>query len=339
MKRTTKTVLAGLALLVAGGATLAISGGLPTPPGVEVQQATAPDPGSEPLDLMIWKPTAPAASGSRPLIVISHGTGGSNTGHSDTAAALAQAGYVVVAVTHTGDNYRDTSGVGKGTHLLPRARHVSRTIDFMLRTWPEHAQIDQHRIGMFGHSAGGFTALVVAGAEPDLTRTATLCRHQPEAWTCRYVERHGLSRDKLAGQKNIAWSHDPRVRSIAIAAPAVGYAFDRERLAHVNIPVQLWGAETDDIVDDSADLIRRALPAPPEYHRVAKAGHFSFLMPCNGTMRTLITVMHWFGTEAVCDDPAGFDRERFHQDFNRSLVGFFRRSLPASKPARQVPRI
>ena len=44
-----------------------------------------------------------------PFVVISHGTGSSFLGHYDTAIALAGAGYVVAAVTHTGDNYTDQS--------------------------------------------------------------------------------------------------------------------------------------------------------------------------------------------------------------------------------------
>jgi predicted dienelactone hydrolase len=44
-----------------------------------------------------------------PLVVISHGTGGSLAGHYDTAIALAKAGFVVAALTHPGDNYRDDS--------------------------------------------------------------------------------------------------------------------------------------------------------------------------------------------------------------------------------------
>lgn len=37
-------------------------------------------------------------------IAMSHGTGGSLSSHIDTANALARAGFVVLAVTHIGDN-------------------------------------------------------------------------------------------------------------------------------------------------------------------------------------------------------------------------------------------
>jgi predicted dienelactone hydrolase len=51
---------------------------------------------------------------SSPLVLISHGTGGSGASHYDTALALALAdeGFVVAALTHTGDNYMDRATQG-----------------------------------------------------------------------------------------------------------------------------------------------------------------------------------------------------------------------------------
>jgi predicted dienelactone hydrolase len=60
-------------------------------------------------------PDAAVSGVSHPLIVMSHGNGGTLEGHYDTALALARAGFVVAAVTHTGDNYKDQS---QATHLI-----------------------------------------------------------------------------------------------------------------------------------------------------------------------------------------------------------------------------
>ena len=102
------------------GATPALSAGF--------EQVMVPDPDGAPLEVGIWYPSEAPAAPQRlglfqqtvadggavagrdlPLIVMSHGTGGSFEGHYDTALALAEAGFVVAAVTHTGDNYRDRS--------------------------------------------------------------------------------------------------------------------------------------------------------------------------------------------------------------------------------------
>lgn len=71
-------------------------------------EAVAQDVDLGPFRLNIARSGGVAGQGL-PLVVISHGNGGSSLGHHDTAAALAQAGFVVAAVTHTGDNHADQS--------------------------------------------------------------------------------------------------------------------------------------------------------------------------------------------------------------------------------------
>jgi predicted dienelactone hydrolase len=87
---------------------------------VGFQQVSVPDPEGKPIAMAIWYPSdAPAAdsplgmfsqfvatnapiSGKQlPLILISHGTSGSFASHYDTALALAKAGFVAAAITHT----------------------------------------------------------------------------------------------------------------------------------------------------------------------------------------------------------------------------------------------
>jgi Prolyl oligopeptidase family len=165
------------------------------------ERVTVSDPDGPPLEAGIWYPSeAPAASqplglyrqtvatggsvvgSGLSLIVMSHGSGGSFEGHYDTALALAEAGFVVAAVTHTGDNYRGHSGF---TRVENRSRHVKAMVDYMLASWPHRDLLDPARIGMFGFSAGGFTALVAIGGVPDMTRVAPYCATYPDEWACR----------------------------------------------------------------------------------------------------------------------------------------------------------
>ena len=48
-----------------------------------------------------------------PLVVVSHGRGGSFTGHHDTAETLADAGFAVAAISHPGDTVTDMSSLGR----------------------------------------------------------------------------------------------------------------------------------------------------------------------------------------------------------------------------------
>lgn len=306
------------------------------------QYGTAPDPDDKPIELGIWYPseaaTAPqplglftqdvayyaAVAGQLlPLIVISHGTGGGAASHYDTALALADAGFVVVALSHTGDNYKDRAYSFTRRNFIDRPRQVSRVIDFMLGAWEGHDHLDPARIGMFGHSAGGATTLIMLGADPDFSIAARLCADHPDEWGCQQIKARAA-----AGSVPIADDeaqpvppHDPRVKAGAIAAPAIGYTFTKNALSKMISPIQLWRAENDQITPNQwhADIVRADLPKPPEDHLVANAGHFDFLAPCVDALAKI--------APEICTSAPGFDRAAFHADLNKALVGFFKAQL------------
>ena len=300
------------------------------------ERVSVPDPSGAALEVGIWYPSdvppssqqlgaytqSVAPSGAikgkdLPLIVISHGSGGSFEGHYDTAVALAEAGFVVAAVTHTGDNYRDGSGF---TQIENRPRHIKALIDYMLAPWPHHDLVDAKRIGVFGFSAGGFTALVAIGGVPDMTKVAPYCLAHPDEWTCKKAKEYPAMRPAPPE----AFVHDARIKAAVIAAPAIGYVFSPEGLAKVTVPIQLWRGASDEILPHPryAQVVYDGLAVKPEYHVVPNAGHFSFLAPCTPMLRQ-------YAPAIICTDPAGFDRTAFHSEFNPAVVAFFKAKLPA----------
>ena len=252
------------------------------------------------------------AGADLPLVVMSHGSGGSFTGHLDTAAALAQAGFVVAALTHPGDNWRDQS---RATRVEDRPAALEALIGYMLGAWPSHRIIDPARVGAFGFSAGGFTVLAAAGGRPNLARMARHCTDHPGFYDCMLLAAH--PRESESGR----WPEmrDTRIKAIVVAAPALGFTFDRAGLQAVTIPVQLWRAGDDHILPapDYADAVRAALPRAPEFHDIAGAGHFDFLAPCAADELTL----------PICGSAPGFDRIDFHRHFDAEVVAFFRQAL------------
>jgi predicted dienelactone hydrolase len=306
---------------------------------VGFERISVPDPQGPPLSVDVWYPTAAAPSLQRldldtqtvatgapvsgrrlPLIVVSHGAGGSSTGHYDTALALAGAGFVVAAMNHTGDNYRDQS---RAVFLAERPRHIHLLIDYMLGAWRGSAQIAPDRIGAFGHSAGGFTVLVAAGGVPDFSGMAAHCAAHPDYFDCGVLKRGGTAADRiLPATLSWTWTHDARIKAVVAAAPALGFTLTKAGLAGVTVPVQLWRAEDDRILPhpDYAEAVRRALPAEPDYHVVAHAGHFDFLAPCSDAMAHAAAM--------ICQSEPGFSRQAFHGEFNRDVVAFFEANLP-----------
>ena len=302
------------------------------------QEAQVPNPGDQPITIGIWYPTAEPGREQRfgiqtqvvaspgaavagehlPLVVMSHGTGGFYGSHYDIALALARAGFVVAALTHPGDNYMDKSRAGQVRRRPPQ---LQRVLDYMLTEWPDRARIDPEHIGAFGFSAGGFTVLAAIGGAPDFSKIRPHCEAHPDYFECTLNKRAAIAPPPAADASDANSFRDPRIKTAVIAAPALGYTFDREGLDPVTIPIQLWSAEFDHILPapDYADSVRANLPRPPEFHLVAKADHFDFLAPCSAELAKI--------APDICQSIAGFDREEFHQRFNAEVVRFFHETL------------
>jgi predicted dienelactone hydrolase len=252
--------------------------------------------------------------------VISHGSGGWFGGHFDTALALAHAGFVVASATHNGDAYQDQ---GQVAQIWRRPAQLHRLIDYMLAEWSGHERIDAGRVGVFGFSAGGFTALVAAGGTPDLSLVAPHCQHS-SAYECITVV-NKMSAAELAHfpPPGVVYVHDARIRAAVVAAPALGFTFGRDGLKDIHVPVQLWRDEFDHVLPspDYAEAVRDALPTPPEYHLVANADHFDFMAPCDAVLAT--------HAPEICAERPGFDRAVFHAEFNADVVAFFEKTLAA----------
>jgi predicted dienelactone hydrolase len=263
-------------------------------------------------------PRAPVAGDHLPLVVISHGGGGWYGGHYDTALALAHAGFIAAAVSHAGDTFDDQSQV---LQLWRRPAQLRRLVDYMLDEWRGHERIDGARVGAFGFSNGGFTALVAAGGVPDLSKIAPFCEAHADHDLCEALKHAGVDLHFGANVPTSAWVHDPRIKAVVIAAPSFGFAFGRAGLSGVRAPVQLWSAANDRHQPHPwyDEPVRDDLPRAPDYHVVANAGHYDFLPPCDARLAR--------SQPQICNSQPGFDRAAFHERFNADVVRSFQAML------------
>ncbi len=320
-----------LVVLIALLAAAAVLTALRTPRPVGFQVTQTSDARGRPFAIAVWYPTdahpwpttiavtglmnvasnAPVAGRNLPLVVISHGNGGAGAGHADLAMALANAGYIVAAPTHPGDNFRDQSAVGSATFFSDRTQQLHATVDHLLGTWQGHGHIDAARIGAFGFSMGGFSVLTAAGAQPDLRIIASYCAGTP-AMVCDGL-RHFKSPLLTAGAPaaSAPIPADARIRAAVVAAPGLEFTMAGHALDDVRVPVQMWSGGQDANVADSS-TIRQGLGSRVDFHAVPGANHFAFMAPC-ALLRP----------SPICSDLAGFDRQAFHDSMNASVVAFF----------------
>lgn len=277
---------------------------------------------------------APAIPGTKPLVVISHGHGGSDLGHHDLAVYLASHGFVVATLQHPKDNYKDTSGNGTAAVMIGRPIQVKATIGMLLHDPHWKALIDPDRIGVAGFSAGGYTALMLVGAVPRFTRLIAFCKAHPDNQNVctpfrelkAQLEKHGLASAKqyLTNMQSQLhrWgdTNDPRVKAAFAMAPW-GLVFDKTGLASINRPVYLY-----DGADDRFQPLRyNTLHITPLIKTlvgiklIPGAGHFVFLAPCSEKMAK--------AARRICTDPPGVNRVAAHRQINADALAFFRGTL------------
>jgi predicted dienelactone hydrolase len=262
---------------------------------------------------------APPQATVKGLIVLSHGTGGSELGHGTLAQALAEAGYLVAALRHPRDNWQDRSLLDESaeTYFAERPRQASRVIDALLADpqWAGRIARDARgpRVGALGHSAGGYTVLALAGAQPDPARVRAHCdaNRAADPIFCR-TGRASEASAATAAAPSLA---DPRVRAVAALAP-VGVVFTAESLSRIRLPVLVVEAENDRwlVPRFHSEWIARNLPGA-ELRRVPNAWHFAFMDTPGMAIPT--------EDGDARADPAGFDRAAFLARLSRELVVFF----------------
>ena len=254
------------------------------------------------------------------LILLSHGIGGTELGHSVLAQALARNGYLVAALRHPGDNWQDRSLIEKTPerYFDERPRQASRVIDALLAdpAWKDRIAADSQgpRVGALGHSAGGYTVLALAGARPDLSRMRKHCLAEAseDPIFC------GVGRAEVAMPPQPAATgllKDDRVRAIVALAPA-GVPLTAESLAAVRPATMIYEAELDRFLVPRfhAEWVAGNLPAP-NLHRVPNAWHFAFMdtpgMPIPSP------------DGDIAANPPGFDREAFLKQLGEEITAFF----------------
>lgn len=194
----------------------------------------------------------PVAPRAFPMLVFSHGNDGIRFQSYFLCEQLASHGFVVVAPDHVGNTAADA--------LLPspppfevrdRPLDVSLVIDAMLGRAGDpadvfHGRVDPFRIGVLGHSFGGFTTLAVASGFADVPA-------------------------------------DPRVSAILPISPATGL-LDDAALASIELPILVLGGTSDTIVPLDPNNVRafEETAGRPRWRvDIEKAGHNSFTNICD----------------------------------------------------------
>lgn len=274
---------------------------------------------------------AAAIPGAKPLVVISHGHGGSDLGHHDLAVYLASHGFVAATLQFPKDNYSDYEKyTGTPGVLDARPIHVKDTISMLLHSPHWKALIDPDKIGEAGLSAGGYTALMNVGAVPKFRRFTAYCRKNPQnAQIClplQKLQSEGTLKARIAALQGDVhkWGNpdDPRIKAAFVMAP-LGLVFDKAGLAHINRPVFLYDGQNDEVVLLKYNTLHIAplIKTLVGIKIIPNAGHYVFLGPCSKQLAKENLA------EPICKVPPGVNRAKVIAQVNADALAFFRGTL------------
>ncbi|MDX2170173.1 MAG: hypothetical protein SF182_24085 [Deltaproteobacteria bacterium] len=139
------------------------------------------------LETPAYRDVAMAADGPYPLVLFSHGNNGIRIQSFFFGAHLASHGYIVVSPDHHGNTFPDTlAGLFDAQVAINRPRDMRFLIDTFLEFNASPAgffagAIDPDRIGMSGHSFGGYTTFALGNGEFAEPRVKALLPQAPAA--------------------------------------------------------------------------------------------------------------------------------------------------------------
>lgn len=274
-----------------------------------------------------------------PLILLSHGTGGSAAQMAWLGTALARAGFIAAAVDHPGNNAQ--TGYTPAGFLLwwERATDLSNVLDGLLADPEIGPHIDRGRVGAAGFSLGGYTVLELAGARTDISNFYDLCRTKPDTDVCHVPEMRSmlledaghprtleqlLASVRRSNGESLALSgesyRDPRIKAVFALAPALGFTLTPESLHAIRLPVAeiAGGADTMAPPATSADPVRANVRGAKET-TLPGVGHYDFLDICTAAGKA--------GQAQYCSEGPGIDRNAVHAQAAELVIQFFARTF------------
>jgi len=283
--------------------------------------------------------------GNSRLVVISHGSGGSPWVHTDLARTLVQRGFTVAVPQHHGDNYLDSSEPGP-ISWSKRPQEISMAIDAVSGYQPLAAHLSLDAVGVFGGSAGGHTALSLAGGiwsnqrfrehcDKNIAQDFSSCvgfitsldggwLDGLKMWFARQVIAARFSNDSIYQYE------DARIRA-AIAMVPYAADFLPESLSNPKIPLGLVIADKDvnQVPKFHVEAILNACaPRCELLMRIPDAGHGAMLSPMPPLEPGSIG-------SALLSDPPSFNRTQVIPELNLRVTDFFIRHLSEHDRMRQ----
>ncbi len=272
------------------------------------------------------RPNAKPALGKHPIVLLSHGMGGTYLSLNWLASGLAEKGAIVISVNHPNGWFKDRQ-VDKMFNHWTRVQDLQVALDDVLADPALKDIVDKDRIYAAGFSFGGWTALSIGGATASPTGSLAYCNAAGErSHNCTDLQHFGLS----AANTNVAqWtaSHkDARIKAVAALDPGLTWDMTADNIRdldqkstliiglgtggdqHYATDTSAKGSNFDGLVPQSKKLV------------IAPATHFTGMPVCKPKGEAFLASEK---DDPVCTDPAGTDRKAAHDKIIDAMAAHF----------------
>ncbi len=267
-------------------------------------------------------PDAPMSPGQHPVVLFSHGMGGTDRAQAWLASALAQRGVITVSVNHANSTWGDFD-MSKGVAHWTRAQDMSTALDALINMPGFAAHLDMSRVMAAGFSYGGWTALSLGGATGNHAGIVAACMTYTDMEACGLLLSEGVDMQGLDPEVWNASYADSRVTHVVAIDPGFVWGLEPSDIANL-APATLiigFGGDGDRML--ATDFDRSGLSSLLGDRRIERfdpAYHFSAMPVCTEAGEAILVEEN---DDPVCTDPERSNREAIHA----SIIGMISEEL------------
>jgi predicted dienelactone hydrolase len=316
-------------------------------PGLITQEVPAPHHGRA-MDVAIWYPgsagteiafagnpvfvggtvfkNAAPKPGKHPVILLSHGMGGSYLSLNWLASGLAARGAVVVGVNHPNGWFKDRDPQKMFDHWT-RAQDLTTALDALLADKRFSGVIDPDRVYATGFSFGGWTALSIGGAIAGRSGSTDYCAAAGErSHNCLDLKHFGVDPAQSQPELWRASYKDVRVKAVAAIDPGLTWGMtpadvkdlDANKLLVIGLGTGLDQHYATDVTSNGSNFA--ALVPDAKVEVLSPATHFTAMPVCTPAGPGILAQEK---DDPVCTDPPGTDRQAVHTRIVELLAQHF----------------
>jgi predicted dienelactone hydrolase len=270
---------------------------------------------------------APADPVPKPVVLLSHGSGGNARGIGWLASHLATRGFVVLAFNHPETTSRD-SLPSATFRIWERPDDMKALLDLAQTSLPLGISVDMERVGAVGFSLGGYSVLGLGGAEVSKAGFIDYCDRYPDKVDCGWMNASGLDFNTIDEARYESSNLDERVGVIVAIDPALPQALKEGGLDAVTVATKIVQLGETETIPEGLRWDKAATQlAQGERVVVTDTYHFAFLAECSRLGKVVISIG---SDENICSDQGTRDRGEVHTELHQIIGDFLADKLGAS---------